>query len=230
MKKTKREKAFELFSQGFLPLSPEVKALGLHPSNRYKYYHQWESLGKPSGVEKGHSSSTMVGSKLPAGETVGSIDETRVPQRVEKEEPELAPGDLSQEEVARLLGEEAEEEEEAGISQEIGEGTPGESPEVKNTSGKEESFGGVSEVKEPKAKDGKPRPELKIATTVADDGIKCILFLSLQTLALYKIAASTQAQVNGDEELSLGDFLDTCAEDFFRVRGKKLGLISSGGK
>ncbi len=68
--------------------------------------------------------------------------------------------------------------------------------------------------------------------TIADDGIKCTVFLSLQTLALFKIAASTQAELseNGAGPLLLGDFLDTCAGDFFEVRGKKLGLIVSGGK
>ena len=96
--------------------------------------------------------------------------------------------------------------------------------------GSDEDIGGASEVRVPKGKGGKPTgPEMKIATTIADDGIKCTVFLSLQTLALYKIAASTQAQLNGGEVLALGDFLDTCAVDFFRVRGKKLGLITSGG-
>ena len=80
----------------------------------------------------------------------------------------------------------------------------------------------------PKEKEEKPEePERRIATTITDDGIKCVVFLSLQTLALFRIAATTQAQFDREEELSLGDFIDTCAEDFFRVRGKKLGLISS---
>ena len=85
----------------------------------------------------------------------------------------------------------------------------------------------------PKNKDGKIiGPEQKIATTVAEDGIKCTVLLSLRTLTLYSIAKSTQAQLsqNGDGELSMGDFLDTCAADFFKVRGKKLGLINTGGQ
>ena len=95
----------------------------------------------------------------------------------------------------------------------------------------DESIGTVTEVVAVKGKDGKPDgPERKMATTIADDGIKCTVLLSLQTLALFRIAATTQAQFDGGGDLSLGDFLDTCAEDFFRVRGKKLGLISSGGK
>ncbi|KKM85323.1 hypothetical protein LCGC14_1290110, partial [marine sediment metagenome] len=96
-----------------------------------------------------------------------------------------------------------------------------------------ETIGEVSEVVIPRSKDGKPMgPEQKIATTVVEDGIKCTVLLSLRTLTLYSIAKSTQAQVsqNGDGELSMGDFLDTCAADFFKVRGKKLGLISTGGK
>lgn len=99
------------------------------------------------------------------------------------------------------------------------------------TNARVEGIGTVSEVAIPKEKEEKPEePERRIATTITDEGIKCIVFLSLQTLALFRIASTTQAQFDNGEELSLGDFLDTCAEDFFRVRGKKLGLISSGGK
>ena len=106
---------------------------------------------------------------------------------------------------------------------------PGGSPD-KPPKAKADVIGTANEVLAAKGKEGKPEEqEKKIATSIADDGIKCVVFLSLQTLTLFRIAASTQAQYdNGD--LTLGDFLDTCAEDFFRVRGKKLGLISSGGK
>ena len=145
------------------------------------------------------------------GEGVGGIDETR-----QRKEATLVQAEGEQE---TPLGE-AEE----GEVEESEEATP-------KPKAQDEGIGTVSEVVTPKGKDGKPDgPERKMATTIADDGIKCTVLLSLQTLALFRIAATTQAQFDGGGELSLGDFLDTCAEDFFRVRGKKLGLISSGGR
>lgn len=174
MKRSKKSKAFELFSQGYTPTSPEVKELGLHPTNRYKYFTEWQKLGKPADTESRHSQTAMVSSKSPSGETIGGIDETKAkPEKEQKEKPQPEEA-LSQEE-------------------EISEGVGGQ--------------------------------ERKIPITVAEEGIKCTVSLSLQTLVLYKIAAAKQAQYDNEEELNLGDFLDTCAEDFFRVRGKALGLI-----
>ncbi len=222
MKESKKAKAFALFSQGCVPSSPEIKDLRLHSSSRYKYFNEWEKLGKPSTTTHRDKPST-VSSATPSGEIIGAIDETKnksvaqAPKAIEEPtqeepvpepepEPELWPEDIRAEEAAR-----------AAKAAKV----PG------------ESIGVVSEVVAPKTKDGKVvEPEQKIATTVAEDGIKCTVLLSLQTLTLYSIAKSTQAQYseNGDEELSMGDFLDTCAEDFFSVRGKKLGLINLGGK
>jgi len=45
-KDSKKAKAFELFSQGKRPSSPEVKTLGLHKSTRFKYYNQYLSVHK----------------------------------------------------------------------------------------------------------------------------------------------------------------------------------------
>lgn len=39
---SKKEEAFELFSQGKRPSSPEVKALGLSAKTRYNYYQEWK--------------------------------------------------------------------------------------------------------------------------------------------------------------------------------------------
>ena len=41
---TKKVTAYQLFGQGKGPSSPEVKALGLHKSTRYKYYAQFLKL------------------------------------------------------------------------------------------------------------------------------------------------------------------------------------------
>ena len=44
---SKKARAFQLFSQGKGPSSPEVKALGLHKSTRFKYYNQYLAVRKP---------------------------------------------------------------------------------------------------------------------------------------------------------------------------------------
>lgn len=226
MKQTKKAKAFALFSQGFTPTDGEVKALGLHPSNRYKYFGEWQKLGQPAEPSR-QSKTTMVSSTTLAGETIGAVDETKAKPKAQTPEarPEEPPAP-------------AEEGEELGVGEQKPpelwpEDIPGERARAEARTKQEETIGAVSEVVAQKTKEGEPPgPEKKIATTVAEDGIKCTVLLSLQTLTLYSIAKSTQAQLseNGDEELSMGDFLDTCAEDFFKVRGKKLGLINSGGK
>ncbi|MFC1994919.1 hypothetical protein ACFLVK_00740 [Chloroflexota bacterium] len=46
-KDTMKAKAFQLFSQGKGPTSPEVKALGMHKSTRFKYYSQYVAEYKP---------------------------------------------------------------------------------------------------------------------------------------------------------------------------------------
>jgi len=46
-RESKKAKAFQLFSHGKGPSSPEVKALGLHKSTRFKYYKQYMTTHKP---------------------------------------------------------------------------------------------------------------------------------------------------------------------------------------
>ena len=43
---SKKARAFQLFSQGKGPSSPEVKALGLHKCTRFKYYNQYLAVHK----------------------------------------------------------------------------------------------------------------------------------------------------------------------------------------
>jgi len=43
---SKKARAFQLFSQGKGPSSPEVKALELHKSTRFKYYNQYRAVHK----------------------------------------------------------------------------------------------------------------------------------------------------------------------------------------
>jgi hypothetical protein len=47
-KDTKKAKAFQLFSEGKGPTSPEVKTLGMHKSTRFKYYNQYLAVHKTS--------------------------------------------------------------------------------------------------------------------------------------------------------------------------------------
>lgn len=70
--------------------------------------------------------------------------------------------------------------------------------------------------------DGDGKKPLK--RVVRAQGLTFQVVLSTKTLQLYQIAASMQ-----DIELTLGDFIDTCVEDFFRGRGYDLGLIKVGG-
>lgn len=76
--------------------------------------------------------------------------------------------------------------------------------------------------------EGKPAIELgldetdkqSVSADVIGFGLPIRVQLSIKTLALYQIASS-----RADNGLSLGDFLDDCAADYFRGRGRDLGLI-----
>ena len=59
---------------------------------------------------------------------------------------------------------------------------------------------------------------------IVGKGIPVKVTLSISTLAYYQIA-STQYR-----SLTLGTFLDSCADDTFRGRGLSLGLVKEGGK
>ena len=64
----------------------------------------------------------------------------------------------------------------------------------------------------------------KLATMVAGKGLTFAVTLSVKTIMLYQIAASTTS-----EELTLGDFIDACVEDTYRGRNLDLGLVKLGG-
>lgn len=66
--------------------------------------------------------------------------------------------------------------------------------------------------------------EVSIPAEIIGFGLPIKVSLSLKTLALYQIAATTSKNLGGNN-LSLGDFLDQCVEDFFVGRGSDLGLI-----
>lgn len=185
-KVTRKDKAYKLFSEGFEPSSPEVKALGLSESSRYSYHSKWKAEGKPApsaeqeSKEAKEKPTVKAKTVLTDGETIGPISETP---------PEESKG---------------KEEESKGTEQES------KGAEEKP---KDEKVG----IKE--GNDKKPLPG-----SVIGEGLKATVNLSIKTLALYQYAATHHP------ELTLGDFLDVCAEDAYQGRGVDLGLVRIGGK
>jgi len=79
----------------------------------------------------------------------------------------------------------------------------------------------VGETKEPKIELGLDETDKQsVSADVVGFGLPIRVQLSIKTLALYQIAAS-----RSDDGLSLGDFIDSCAEDYFKGRGVDLGLV-----
>ncbi len=98
MKQSKKAKAFALFSQDYTTTYPEVKAIRLHPTNRYKYFSECQRLGKPIEPESHQSQPAMASSKAPgSGETIGNIDDTKAKRKNDQEEKPKPPETLSQE-------------------------------------------------------------------------------------------------------------------------------------
>lgn len=209
MAKTK-DKAFALFTLDKKPRDPEVKALGIKSSTRWNYFNEWKRLGKPSP-------------EVPEAE-LGLLKAPKEKQR------------RALPETVRLLGGETlgpykPEVSEAG-EKPIGVRTPSEAEKAEETSevAVEEATPRSEAIAESVAK---PGIEIKlgegdhehpsIPEKVVGAGLPVTVNLSLKTLSFYEIAATI------DPKLTLGDFLDTCAEDFFQGRGKDLGLIEIGG-
>ena len=49
---SKKQKAFELFSQGMRPSDQVVKDLGLKPKSTYNYYQEWKKVGGTMGFQE----------------------------------------------------------------------------------------------------------------------------------------------------------------------------------
>jgi hypothetical protein len=79
-KVSKKQKAFQLFSEGKDASSPEFQALGLSGDTRRTYYWGWKKRGMPAGIVDSDSTSTpKTKTTLPAGETIASIVEVKNP-------------------------------------------------------------------------------------------------------------------------------------------------------
>lgn len=205
MAKTK-DKAFALFTRDKKPRDPEVKALGIKSSTRWNYYNEWKRLGKPSP-------------EVPEAE-LGLLKAPKEKQKRALAETVMLPG---RETVGPYKPEVSEAGEKPSAEKVVSEET-GEAAVV------EEATPGSEAIAESV---GKPGIEIKlgegdhehpsIPEKVVGAGLPVTVTLSLKTLSFYEIAATV------DPKLTLGDFLDTCAEDFFQGRGKDLGLIQIGG-
>lgn len=214
---TKKEAILALFAEGKSPSSPEVQAIGLKSPTRATYYWEWKKGG--GKVTGSLSEGTGSVAKQRSGETIGGIDETKQMKKEAKSpDTEAKSGEESESTEANPANPENQQE-------------PTEAEEEKPKP--QESIGGASEVRG-KAEDDKSetKPPAKAGLTIAEEGIRCVVFLSLPTLTLYEIAAARQTQLagNGVTKLLLGDFIDTCVNTFFKDRKLELGLIKTGGK
>lgn len=118
------------------------------------------------------------------------------------------------------------EEEEQGVGESKGEepgvseAEEGESEPEDEEEGRPDELDKKPEKKEKPSDNGKKSPP----GMVAGQGLTFGITISTKTLMLYQIAASHQT-----DELTLGDFIDTCVEDTYRGRGLDLGLVKIGG-
>lgn len=64
MVESKKDKAFQLFAEGKLPISPELKALKLKGSTRYNYYYSWQRQGGITASPESRSEAKVKGSKV----------------------------------------------------------------------------------------------------------------------------------------------------------------------
>jgi len=82
---TRKDKTYKLFSKGFTPSSPEVKALGLSKGSRESYYSEWKAEGQPApSVER--KAKAKAPAPLLSGETIAAINEVPVEESKGKEE------------------------------------------------------------------------------------------------------------------------------------------------
>lgn len=224
MGKTKKEKAFELFDQGFDVSSPEIKALKLKSGTRHNYHSEWLHHDPRSANEQGLGKKVKEARlKAKAKDDEGApplvIDETR--------QPAQSNADWLEDGVEQHFGpdEKPVRPEPAPRRPIMSEGLDVEDEEEKEP---EES--------KPAAPHSEIRPKKKlneILSSISSEGIPMKVFLSIKTLNLYEIAKSLARANDGngnghgeqEVELSLGDFLDMAVEDYFVGRGYDLGLI-----
>jgi hypothetical protein len=200
----RRDAIYSLFDRGYIPTSPEVKKLGMKLKTRHAYYAGWKQT---RGIKP---------TSLPGGETV--MVEKAVPEpRAAQAEPE--PEENEPETVVRQPG-----------------AVPGDQHpySVKDEEEDDEDHDGqgetstVGNAKISVIRDAPLTKTKSLKESIAGEGLIIQAKISSKTLALYEIARTQSRLVDG-EELSMGDFIDTCVEDFYIGRGLDLGLIKVGG-
>ena len=201
MKESRKVKAYKFFSEGKHFTSPEVKALGLKHGTRYGYFREWERGGKLDHVPSGGGGASGLTS-LGNGDAVGGYTEPTTPVEVETPATTAPPPP-----------EIAEDEEDDGEFDTLGEGEERTKATVKLVHTKSRSG-------KPNYSDGDEDNVAAIPEEVIGSGLRIETTVSLKTLSLFEIAKTI------DTKLSLGDFIDDCVEDFFRGRGKDIGLLN----
>lgn len=199
---SKKDKAYKLFSEGKRPSDPEVKALQLGGTTRYTYFGIWKAAGRPDHVphiDRRRKGVLADGTiNLEGGDAVGAY---RGGGESTSTEPS---GEVPIETSREIL--EPEPEEEKDIEHII----DSEMIPLRVEGSRRELDG-----------DGHKTP-MVIPQEVIGTGLRIGVTVALKTLSFYEIAHTLQPN------LTLGDFIDQCVEDFFVGRGEDLGIIKIG--
>ena len=104
LKQIKKDKVFQLFIQGFSPTSPEVKTPGLHSTKRYKYFYEWNRLGKPTRYTPGEGQAGALSYPSSSGETKATKRKCQEKQPINSEaqmQEDPTPGEDQEGAIAR---------------------------------------------------------------------------------------------------------------------------------
>ena len=211
--KTKQEQIFALLDKnGGDVCDARIKAIVRKASTRSSYVSRWRKVRGlkppewPARVETGEG-----------GTHAAPLPPT--PPMQAKQRPAYPSHDLE-----GMEGDEAQGNGDEGESRVGEEGGEGEAPPGRRTDEESPGEGQTSVIRDQSVPTGKRLPPV-----IAGQGLLTEVRLSIKTLALYEVAKSIQLGIDPKKELTLGDFLDTCVEDFYQGRGMDLGLITAGG-
>jgi hypothetical protein len=234
--KSNRFKCYDYFDKGLSTRDPVFKTLGITMHTVHTYRNEWERLKEkqreekenapppPPSTLKPRTTTKPTAVKLPGGESVEPMGEK--PARKElvtppSDEPKETPregGDIP-EEWWDEVNSRPDKTEEPPPEEDV----PGEEPPEEQKTSKEAvhpvTLTPPAAAEAKKNGNGAHPPQ-----DITAEGLKVTVFISIKTMALYQIAQSKSS-----EQLTLGDFLDACAEDFFTGRGQDLGLVQVGG-
>ncbi len=201
--------------------SPKAKAIrGVKYSSKRKYQSEWRAAGRPTeemilkmaAETRMNEHQPVAATALPGGESVQIISEKSISQEMDQD-PELMPAleDEPEEEMSPEPDDEVEL-----LPQADNPAPPGHDGEESEDEGEEIEI----------ASNGKNKKETQ---AVSATSLRVTVEISVKTLMLYHIAATKHRESGEEGELTLGDFIDACAEDTYVGRGLDLGLVSIGG-